>query len=302
MGRELKRVPLTFDWPLSKPYEGFINPHRGYSDCPHCKNGYTPVAQYLHDQWYGNAPFNPVERGSKPFGPEHPAVVAFAKRNVGSPDRYGCAFNSFNSYDGAVHSEATRLSDLFDGQWGHHLSDVDVRALVKAGRLMDFTHTWSREGGWKRRKPAITPTAAEVNVWSLGGFGHDSINCGVVIEAECKRRGLDYSCPHCKGSGIVWDSPAARIAHNRWRRKGPPKGKGYQIWETVSEGSPVSPVFAKPEELADWMVANDTSVTKDTGREGWLRFILGPGWAPSMMTGSDGTLMTGVEAVVSLSP
>jgi hypothetical protein len=47
----------------------------------------------------------------------------------------------------------------------------------------------------------------------------------------------------------------------------------------VIDGGPVSPVFASPEELARWMVKNDRSITRDTTYEGWLQFILGPGWA-----------------------
>ena len=33
---------------------------------------------------------------------------------------------------------------------------------------------------------------------------------------------------------------------------GPPLGDGYQLWETTSEGSPISPVFKTIEELAKW--------------------------------------------------
>ena len=33
MGRELKRVPLDFDWPLNKPWEGFVNPHYTAVEC-----------------------------------------------------------------------------------------------------------------------------------------------------------------------------------------------------------------------------------------------------------------------------
>lgn len=32
----------------------------------------------------------------------------------------------------------------------------------------------------------------------------------------------------------------------------PPVGEGYQLWETTSEGSPVSPVFATLDELCEW--------------------------------------------------
>ena len=34
----------------------------------------------------------------------------------------------------------------------------------------------------------------------------------------------------------------------------PPTGDGWQLWENVSEGSPVSPVFATKEEFADYLV------------------------------------------------
>ena len=81
-----------------------------------------------------------------------------------------------------------------------------------------------------------------------------------------------------------------------------PEGEGWQIWETVSEGSPVTPVFATPEELAKWCVENDN----DNGKyglagpgskpdyDGWMCFIK-EGWAPSFVM-SGGTFMSGVEA------
>jgi hypothetical protein len=37
-------------------------------------------------------------------------------------------------------------------------------------------------------------------------------------------------------------------------RYDPPTGKGYQMWETVTEGSPVTPVFTNAEDLAHWLV------------------------------------------------
>jgi hypothetical protein len=84
-----------------------------------------------------------------------------------------------------------------------------------------------------------------------------------------------------------------------------PKGDGWQIWETVSEGSAITPVFATPEELAKWCVENNNGRYNLAGPgakpdyDGWLRFIAA-GWAPSfVMTG--GKLMSGVEAAGELS-
>lgn len=47
MGRELKRVPLDFNWPLKKTWGGFINPY--YKHCPDCNNGVTPARERLSD-------------------------------------------------------------------------------------------------------------------------------------------------------------------------------------------------------------------------------------------------------------
>lgn len=79
-----------------------------------------------------------------------------------------------------------------------------------------------------------------------------------------------------------------------WERIEPPAGEGYQCWETVTEGSPISPVFATPEELAVYMVNNPWNTCDSSDYGTWLRFIQGPGWAPSFVIGSNG-VQSGVE-------
>ena len=82
-----------------------------------------------------------------------------------------------------------------------------------------------------------------------------------------------------------------------WKPTEPPAGDGYQIWETVSEGSPISPVFATPEELARHMAGTKWGADDGTPYEAWLKFILGPGWAPTgVMQG--GVFENGVAASV----
>jgi len=288
MGRELKRVALDFVWPLHKVWKGFINPHYGEChDCETCKgSGYSPEAEMLKDLWYGNLPFHPAMNGSKPFLPTHPKIIAWASRNGGA-DMWG--------FD----TECKRLADkCLNNHWCHHLDQGDVDALIEGERLVDFTHTWNRADGWKPISPAPEITAAQVNEWSMFGMGHDSINCWVCVCARCKRHGWPETCADCGGDGSKWSSPEAKKIAEDWQEEEPPVGDGYQIWETVSEGSPVSPVFAAPEELADWMVypGNDTSVTEGTTRDQWIAFIRGPGWAPSMIGNGNG-LRPGVQAV-----
>lgn len=292
MGRELKRVALDFVWNLNSVWKGYINPHgtdRERKPCPFCTHGSTPEAHELQERWYGNAPFKPEDRGSTSYLCTDPIVVKMATLNVlRARDYYG-------SGQTPIDNEAIRLSNLFNSRWMHHLNQDDVKALVKANRLYDFTHTWTAGKGWKKKKNFVMPTAKEVNDWSLVGMGHDSINSHVVIRAECKRLGMISTCPHCKGHGVLWITKAAKKKYDEWKEIEPPAGNGYQIWETVSEGSPVSPVFYRPEDLAQWMVKNDTSITKDTGYDGWMKFILGDGWAPTMV-GIGNQLMSGVGA------
>lgn len=79
--------------------------------------------------------------------------------------------------------------------------------------------------------------------------------------------------------------------------KDPPKGKGWQMWETTSEGSPISPVFETTEELARWLADTDASAFggQTATYEQWLGMIQGPGWAPSAIADSKG-LRSGIEA------
>ena len=288
-------MPLDFDWPLDKTWEGFLNPHYDQCvNCPDCEgSGYLPEARRLKDQWYGNAPFRPEDRGSRPWTPADIAVRAFAERNVNrSPGYYGVG-------EAAILREARRLCSHWNESWSHHLNADDVAALVAADRLRDLTSEFIPGTGWTKKDPAIVPTPEQVNEWSLCGMGHDSINQHVCVEAECKRLGVDDTCLRCHGDGSQWSSPEAKHRAEEWQETEPPIGPGYQLWETVSEGSPISPVFATPEELADYLIGPDYSWNKNdagTTREQWLKFINGRGWAMSAAI-VDGQFMNGVQAV-----
>jgi hypothetical protein len=290
MGREIRRVPLTFNWPLNKTWDGFLCPDSlDGKDCPDCKNGYSPQAANLHDLWYGNAPFDPATTGSTPWRADTPAIRARAERNITTaPDFYG-------SGERAIVREAQRLADHFNTGWMHHLTQDDVNALVEAGRLHDLTHTWTRDDGWQPKEPAVVPTAAQVNEWSLSGFGHDAINASVVVSARCEREGVNPTCPTCDGHATIEAYPGQRADAEAWEPTDPPKGDGWQLWETVSEGSPVSPVFATADELATWMSAPERG-------DRWVppavaaKFIA-DGWAPSFISSASTGLVSGVEWV-----
>lgn len=60
-----------------------------------------------------------------------------------------------------------------------------------------------------------------------------------------------------------------------------------QVWETVSEGTPVSPPFATKEELINYLVAYGDFWDQKRGNGGWDRKaaeeFVGAGWAPSLV-------------------
>lgn len=250
MGRELKRVALDFDWPLHKVWEGFVNPHHIAEKCEHCSgSGYSKQAKYLADQWYGYVHFDPTSTGSTPLTVYTPAVRAFAEHNISNAPKF------YGNGETAIIREATRLIKMWNNQWCHHLDQEDVNALWGEGRLADFNPNWRDN----HNKGITPPTAAEVNIWSIGGFGHDSINQWICVREKCKRLGYPKTCGHCQGEGEIWSSLEAKALYDNWKDIEPPAGEGWQMWETVSEGSPVSPVFPTKEAFVNWLISEGYS-------------------------------------------
>ena len=295
MGREVKRVPLTFDWPLNKTWDGYLSPDKfDEVKCPDCRGGYSPRAEYLYDLWYGKVPFDPESTGSTRLRHDAPSVRAFAERNINNAPDY------YDTGEIAVVREAQRLADLFNGSWSHHLTQEDVDALVEGGRLYDFTHTVVPGKGWQPKDPPVHPTAAEVNEWSVRSMGHDGLNAYRVIKARCEREGIDDACSSCAGHGSTEAYPGQRAEAEAWECAEPPKGEGWQLWETVSEGSPISPVCASAEALASWMASPEYTwgVAKNSrlSYEAALAFVQA-GWAPTLISTPETGLVTGVEYV-----
>lgn len=266
MSRTLKRVALDFSWPLRKRWEGYLNPYDGQK-CQTCRgSGYSKEAKRFQDEWYGYSSFDPVAYGATPLTQAHPAIEAFAKRNVESaPEYYGTGLR-------ALEAEQYRLYRLFRNQWSHNLIQEDVDALLRAGRLWDFTRIPRTkeqnevvrqrlaDGGnsWLPESNGYRPTPEEVNTWSMCGMGHDSINCWACVQARCEREGVPTGCSICEGEGVLWD-PEVKLLHDAWQTQEPPAGEGFQLWETTSEGSPDSPVFSTLKDLCLWCANNATT-------------------------------------------
>lgn len=268
MSREIKRVPLSFDWPLQKVWRGYVNPYLDMcNDCAACEgSGYSPDAKALKDKWYGYVDFQPSETGSTEFTWQTPEVKALAERNIRqNPEYYGHG-------DVAVKREAKRLADHFNRRWSHHLDQDDVDALFAKKRIH----------GCKQ-----SPKASELNAAYLQGFGHDAINAWICIRSKCKRMGLTVPCAACNGTGSQWESQHAKFLAENWTPDAVPEGDGWQLWETVSDGKPVSPVFETEQEFKTYLIGEGYSESAAAG-------FIKQGWCPSGSSDGNG-MRTNIE-------
>jgi hypothetical protein len=292
MGREVHRVPLDFNWPMHKKWEGYVNPYYDkMMPCAACGGtGYNKVGKFLSDSWYRHMA---QEMFGAFFGDN--ILSAWSRPQL---ERAGWSSSVCDNIEMAQRFEFTTLT-----HWSDKLVQEEIDTLVEEGRLHDLTSTWSAEDGWQRKEDIPNPTPDEVAVWGSRGFGHDAINQHICVEARAKRFGItDLTCKECNGSGEYWSNPEDKVAAEAWERSDPPEGEGWQMWETTSEGSPVSPVFAAPEELARWLADTEASTfgSMTADYETWLKMIKGSGWAMSMASSSETGLVSGVEAVAEL--
>lgn len=286
MGREVRRVPLDFNEPLKGTWRGYENPYcRLAVQCNHCEgSGRSEEARALEELWYGHRPgFDPRSKGSKPLGLDHPVILDRIK-DIEDPYKA----KQFQFY----------LRDLFNSRWKHHLSQEEVDFLAKNERLREFTHNWSSETGWVKKEPAYSPTAEEVNTWSLTAMDHGGTSLYLLVKHLLSKDGFLYECSHCKGEGSTYPRPEDKALAENWERFEPPVGEGWQMWQTVSDG-PYTPVFKTPEELARHCAENPwgAEVNNPISYETWLTFITENGYAPSMVL-SQGTIKSGVQACV----
>ena len=102
-------------------------------------------------------------------------------------------------------------------------------------------------------------------------FGHDASDRWRAVDKIIIAAGLNPDdwgiCPTCGGEAIA---PDAIDECNAWTPHEPPIGDGYQLWETTTDGSPQSPVFASFDELCKWCEKNATTFASFTSTEkGW---------------------------------
>ena len=242
MGREIKRVPVDFDWPLSKVWEGFLTPERLQElPCPaKCSNGNTAAGEWLTKM---------------------------------------------------VHL----LLMLPDEVPGRKSPDTDS---ARRGTL----HPWLQSMEWR---PSVPPSEDIAELTGglagrppRGAFGHDAIDNWQACKAIVSAAGLNPDswglCPVCQGHARVEAYEGQRAEAEAWESTGPPAGDGWQLWETVSEGSPVSPVFADAEGLAQWLTSPAAKYSRLSSLDVARKFVA-DGWAPTFVSTPETGFVSGAE-------
>lgn len=235
MGRLVKRVALDFEWPLNTVWKGYVMTDVESSlTCPVCEgSGLSALAKRLSEDWYDNNNFGVTWDYAYGEDPEGNPADRPPWRVIGKTRR-----------------------------WMYSLTQDEVDALCDDGRLAHYYRDFVPGTGWVDRPGATRPTAEQVNRDMQRGMGHDGINQWICVQTRFKRLYPDqsYVCTACEGEGRSFRDDAHRAAHEEWEPTDPPEGPGYQVWENTSEGSPISPVMEKPEELAWWCAQNNASI------------------------------------------
>lgn len=268
MGREIKRVPLDFDWPLDKTWHGFFLPDRLRGiPCPDCEGGQTHFAWWMQAMSYLMGMLAQDVREQERGKPMHPWLAEF-------PNHHG-------------HWEY-----LIGGVWGKHRDAEPEERRATQGRFV--VDRPSRE--------ALTFFArlADCSEEEIGGgiFSSNDVNYAVMRKLY-ELTGVSTDCPTCEGRGDSEAYPGQRAEAEAWETFEPPEGDGYQLWETVSEGSPISPVFATPEELAHFMVSHSwgSQTNRMASSFDVAMGFIDAGWAPSAVATAEHGVESGVEAV-----
>ncbi len=224
--RELRGVPLDFDWPLEKVWQGYQMPDElRLPECEDCEgSGFSPTARWLYASWW-------------------PHKVA---------DPQACWRDKLNQAD---------LDFLIDNDYLWR-RDPDVKGRSRIDiKLGDVT---LEEINAQQREYSRFPEPKIIGIREYP-----------LIKRRCKALGADHCCDTCQGHADI-GTLEQRQAVADWKPTEPPTGDGIQVWETTSEGSPITPVFPNTEEgraaLAQWLVDNPKG-GENYPYATWLHFV-----------------------------
>jgi hypothetical protein len=228
MGREVKRVPVDFDWPINKVWHGYLSPDK-FSErkCPDCEAGGTAAYEWLQTVAY---------------------VIA-------------------------------GLADDADSE----ARGRDMHPWLRPLGEISYNHTAKRPGPqFAEFANGIAPEAKP----SLFGRDIYRVQRALIAAAGLPERwGI---CPTCDGHASLEAYPGQRDEAEAWEPTEPPEGEGWQYWETVSEGSPISPVFPTADGLSHWLQTDYHWGSSGPLSKEAADNMVQLGWAPSGIGNSSG--------------
>lgn len=218
MSREIRRVPIDFDWPLKKTWGGYLIPTTlNEIPCSDCyQTGSTPAMQWIDrvalmlDQlaldidiqaagkamhpWLAEDTYPPVDRSRE-----------LSRRGIWvTYETIRPSADVVEFVEGLMQDDPNERSRKLDrGPFGQNKYAIS-RALLRAARVPDR--------------------------WGM--------------------------CLTCDGHGSVEAYEGQRAESEAWECTDPPTGDGWQVWETTSEGSPISPVFADREGVIGFLMSD----------------------------------------------
>lgn len=244
MGREIHRVALDFDWPLNKPWKGYLSPDELQGEsCRECRgSGQTAAGwwlQHLSQRFEILAgDIGAQERGR----PLHPWIAE---------DPY--PYSERVGYNTEVIRPSEDMAELLAALEGHN--DIE-------------------------------------RVKNRGGSNY------AVYKTLIKASGIENwgQCKACEGKGVLEEYEGQFAERDAWKPVDPPAGEGWQLWETVSEGSPISPVCATREEFIAWLMndyywGSNGPLTKEQAEN-----FVESAWAPSFIV-QNGEVTEGIKAL-----
>jgi hypothetical protein len=256
LSREVRRVPLDFDWPVDKTWGGYLMPDELRPPPCQCGgDGYSPWAQQMNKTWYS-------------------LDLPVREREEYRWD------NKLTQFDVDVLVRKGRLNPVINCPQG-------CKRPEKSGPGWQTDCPDCGGRGWTRRQLEVGDISAEdYNRHAREDpFRGDSIDRYVIIQARCEVLGVSHTCEWCDGDG-VGGTDEQRLRYETWVPTKPPTGDAYQLWQTVSEGGPCSPPFATVEELACWLSANDTSILEGKTVGEWLKILGGEVQGTDIQTGA----------------
>lgn len=259
MGREIRRVPLDFEWELNKRWEGFLNPLG--KACPEdqktCFNGETSASQWLSAllRILVVAADDALDGGKR------------KERGGNFPHPYLVELPTAPTYEIPKNKDR----EVYAREWARRTRDRENFVLPPSKDLADLVSGFTEPDSYLKS--------------FLGGSANFEIRKALIVAAKLDPETWGI-CPVCKGQAM---DPAVQEAYDAWEETPPPEGEGWQLWETVSEGSPVSPVLPTREAFIEYLMSLGST------RSAAEAFVT-QGWVPSGVSMGGGPIVSGIEA------